>query len=156
MDIRQERWVTLVTLQLWLACPLTRQAVLYLHEVRRGEVLPQLAPLQIPGDGQQRHEVQADLLHTQPGRPDSVRPGQHHLHRSQQVRQLSLSPLTSHYSPPGGSKMQNFTRKLPKFKLLLNSGSLNLLNAGETLSVDTSFKQPNRWKYRETPSYILY
>ena len=41
--------------------------------------------------------------------------------------------LTSHYSPPGGSKMLNFTRKLQKFKLLLNSGSLNLLNAGETL-----------------------
>ena len=41
--------------------------------------------------------------------------------------------LTSHLSNPGGSKMQNFTRKLLKFKLLLNSGSLNLLNAGETL-----------------------
>ena len=41
--------------------------------------------------------------------------------------------LTSHNSNPGGSKMQNFTRKLLKFKLLLNSGSLNLLNAGGTL-----------------------
>ena len=41
--------------------------------------------------------------------------------------------LTSHLSNPGGSKMQNFTRKLQKFKLLRNSGNLNLLNAGGTL-----------------------
>ena len=45
---------------------------------------------------------------------------------------LSLS-LTSHYSPLGGSKMQNFTRRLQKFKLLQNFGNGNLLNAGGTL-----------------------
>ena len=65
---------------------LHRKTLLYLHEVRRGEVLALLAPVQVRGDGQQCHQVQADLLHTQPGRPDTVCSGQHDLHRSQQVR----------------------------------------------------------------------
>ena len=41
--------------------------------------------------------------------------------------------LTSHSSAPGGLRMQNFTRKLQKFRLLQNSGNGNLLNAGGTL-----------------------
>ena len=51
---------------------------------------------------------------------------------SRSDKPLTLSYL-SQQSPPGGSKMLNFTRKLQKFKLLQSSGNGNLLNAGGTL-----------------------
>ena len=50
--------------------------------------------VQVPGNRQRSHEVQADFLHAQSGRPDSVCPGQHDLHRPQQVRQVQ--PSTCH------------------------------------------------------------
>ena len=51
------------------------------------------------------------------------------LNRSDNSQSLSVS----HHSAPGGSRMQSFTRKLQKFKLLQNSENGNLLNAGGTL-----------------------